>query len=137
MDTIDQATVSKVMQAMQARRRRAPRKCAVCGANIAGTTRRQYCGNTCAARVYRQRRQAQKAAAMRQAPAGDPSAAPSARPHLEAVYDQFARGCSAVLDAVQHLRHTGAPLDPDAQRFVRRAVEAARSTLEALECLPR
>src|SRR5262249_54730687 len=137
MDTIDQATVSKVMQAMQARRRRAPRTCAVCGANIAGTTRRQYCGNTCAARAYRarQRDQARNAAAMPQAPAGAPSATPRARPNLEAVYGQFARGCSAVLDAVQHLHHTGAPLDPDAQRFVRRATEAARSALDALECL--
>jgi hypothetical protein len=53
---MDEAKATGAARTLAARRLRAVGECSVCGNAIQGTTRRRYCGNRCAAKAYRQRR---------------------------------------------------------------------------------
>jgi hypothetical protein len=55
-DEITKEELSRFGRFLASRRRTVEGECEVCGKATKGTTKRRYCSNTCAARVYRERR---------------------------------------------------------------------------------
>jgi endogenous inhibitor of DNA gyrase (YacG/DUF329 family) len=51
-------TASELARALAARRKKERKNCAICGLQMVGTSRRQYCSTRCANRVYWDRHRA-------------------------------------------------------------------------------